>query len=431
MTTISAEAERLRAIVNGEGRGNLAEFVRELAAVTSGGNHEAGEDKGQYRRTPDSTVSRFLPSLHVVSMIRICWMDMKSATIFSTGSAEEDSTRLQLSVMIPARNEAALIRECLASLTRQSEEDFLLGRDWELMVVDDASLDTTRQIAEEFADVTVLEAPPLTEGWAGKTNALWFAAQQARGKWLLFTDADTVHEAGDLRRAMHEAERYKVALLSYSPRQVVHGVWQRTLMALIFADLAQAYPPRLVNLTDSRVAAANGQFLLIRRDVYQRVGGHKAVRGSLIEDMELARHTKQSGEALRLRFAADAASSRMYRSLAETYAGWRRNLALLFPDALTRGLWKLFQAALLFGLPLLAIWLYLTVARTPVIWAVGLWWAWRVRVHYANTAKAHFPVLDVLLSPLALPLYGWLLLDSWMLRHLRRKITWKGREYTA
>jgi glycosyltransferase involved in cell wall biosynthesis len=354
-------------------------------------------------------------------------MDTKLATTFST---EESPIELQLSVMIPARNEAASIRNCLASLVPQSEEDFLLGREWELIVVDDASCDATWRIASEFAGVTVLEAPALAEGWTGKTNALWFAAQQARGKWLLFTDADTIHEPGDLRRAMHEAERYRVALLSYSPRQMVRGLLQRTLMALVFADLAQAYPPRLVNLPDSRVAAANGQFLMIRRDVYRRIGGHKAVRASLIEDMELARHTKQAGEVLRLRFAADAASTRIDGSLGEVCAGWRKNLALLFPDALSRGLWKLFQTALLFGLPLLAVWLYLTVARTPVIWAVGLWWAWRVRVHYANTAKAHFPVADVLLSPLALPLYGWLLIDSWMQKHLRRKLTWKGRGYT-
>lgn len=353
-------------------------------------------------------------------------MGTKLAATFST---EENSSELQLSVIIPARNEAASIRDCLASLVRQSEEDFFLGRDWELIVVDDASSDATRQIASEFAGVAVLKAPALAEGWTGKTNALWFAAQQARGKWLLFTDADTVHEPGDLRRAMHEAERYRVTLLSYSPRQVARGLLQRTLLSLIFADLAQVYPPRLVNLPDSRVAAANGQFLMIRRGVYQRVGGHKTVRGSLIEDMELARHVKQSGEALRLRHAPDAASTRMYGSLGETCAGWRKNLALLFPDALSRGLWKLFQAVLLFGLPLLAVWLYLTMARTPVVWAVGLWWAWRVRVHYANAAKAHFPVGDVLLSPLALPLYGWLLLDSWMQKHLHRRLTWKGREY--
>ncbi len=355
-------------------------------------------------------------------------METKSATTFS---AEGDSTGLQLSVIIPARNEAASIRDCLASLVRQSEEDFSLGRDWELIVVNDGSTDATQQIAMEFAGVTVLDAPALQEGWTGKTNALWFAAQHARGKWLLCTDANTVHEVGDLRRAMHEAERYHVKMLSYSPRQVVRGMWQRMLTALIFADLAQVYPPRLVNLPESRVAAANGQFLLIQRDVYWRVGGHKAVRGSRIDDVELAQLVKRSGEAMRLRHAPDAVMARSYRSLGEMLAAWKRNLVLLFPDALSRGLWKLFQAVLLFGLPLLTVWLYLTVARTPVIWTVVLWWAWRVRVHYANVAKAHFSAADTLLSPLVLPLYSWLLLDSWMQKHLRRKLTWKGREYPA
>ncbi|MHB1856229.1 MAG: glycosyltransferase family 2 protein, partial [Acidobacteriaceae bacterium] len=175
-------------------------------------------------------------------------METKSNQSFST---EGDSAKLLLSVIIPARNEAESIRDCLASLARQSEEDFLLGRDWELMIVDDASSDATRKIATEFAGVAVLEAPAPVAGWTGKTNALWFAAQQARGKWLLFTDANTVHEMGDLRRAIHEEDRYRVALLSYNPRQVVRGFLQRALMTLIFADLAQAYPPRLVNLPDS------------------------------------------------------------------------------------------------------------------------------------------------------------------------------------
>jgi glycosyltransferase involved in cell wall biosynthesis len=344
-------------------------------------------------------------------------METKSATAIST---EGDSTSLQLSVIIPARNEAGLIRDCLASLVQQSEEDFSLGRDWELIVVDDGSPDATRQITKEFAGVTVLDAPALQDGWTGKTNALWFAAQQAQGKWLLFTDANTVHEAGDLRRAIHEAERYHVKMLSYSPRQVARGIWQRMLMALIYADLAQVYPPRLVNLPESRVATANDQFLLIQREVYRRVGGHKAVHGSQIDDVELAQLVKRSGEAMRLRHAPDAVSTRTYNSLVEVLAAWKRKLVLLFPDALSRGLWKLFQALLLFGLPLLAVWLYLTVARTPVIWAVVLWWAWRVRVHYANVTKAHFPVADTLLSPLALPLYSWLLLDSWMQKHLHR-----------
>lgn len=335
-----------------------------------------------------------------------------------------------LSVIVPARNEAASIRACLDSLVRQGEEDFALGHAWELIVVDDGSEDDTKKIAAEFAGVAVWDAPPLAANWTGKTSALWFAAQQARGRWLLFTDADTVHEAGNLRRAMHEAEKYRVGLLSYSPRQLVHGVVERALMPLIFSDLARKFPPRLVNAPESPVAAANGQFLMIERATYFRIGGHKSVHGSIIEDLELARRCKQAKAGLRFRFAPDAVSTRMYRDFGALYQGWVKNLAALFPDALVRGLGKLVVTALLFGLPLLAVWSYLTVVRKEVIWAIVLWWAWRVRIHYANVARAHFSALDTMLSPLALPLFAWLLLASWVQKNVRRQVTWKGRNYS-
>ncbi|HET9086734.1 MAG TPA: glycosyltransferase family 2 protein [Acidobacteriaceae bacterium] len=346
-------------------------------------------------------------------------------------ATKANAESLLLSVIIPARNEAESIRSCLDSLVKQSEETFLLGQQWELIVVDDDSIDETQAISEEVAGVTVLNAPPLQTGWTGKANALWSAAQQARGKWLLFTDADTVHEPGSLRRAIHEADRYHVALLSYSPRQSVHGFVQRALMPLIFGDLVQKYPPRLVNAPESPVAAANGQFLMMERGVYRRIGGHAAVHASIIEDLDLAHRCKQAKEGIRLRYAPDAVSARMYRSFATLYEGWVKNLAALFPDALVRGLGKVLMSLLLFGLPLVAIWMYLNVARTPVIWAIVLWWAWRLRIHYSRVAKAHFSAVDSIMSPLALPLFAWMLLASWLQTNVKRQVTWKGRSYAA
>ena len=110
----------------------------------------------------------------------------------------------------------------------------------------------------------------------------------ARGTWLLFTDADTIHEPGDLLRAIHEAEKAGVGMLSYSPRQMLKGFWQRALMPLVFCELALAYSPQKVSDPNSRLAAANGQFLLIRRDVYIQIGGHEAVADRVLEDVELA-----------------------------------------------------------------------------------------------------------------------------------------------
>lgn len=349
----------------------------------------------------------------------------------SENSSAATSETMLLSVIVPARNEADCIRACLESLASQSENDFLLARDWELIVVDDGSTDATGEIARGIVGVTVIPAPQLTAGWTGKANACWTAAQQARGEWLLFTDADTVHEPGNLRRALHEAEKYHAGMLSYSPRQIVTGFWQRTLMPLIFSDLAQKYPPRRVSDRDSAVAAANGQFLLVAAGVYRRIGGHKAVREAILEDVELARLVKKAGVGLRFRYAPDAVATRMYRSFGAMCAGWRKNLALLFPDALGRGIMKWLQTALIFGLPLLAAWMYLTVARTQLIWLIVLWWAWRLGVHFSRVSKANFPAMDTALSIFGLPLYGTLLFDSWRRKTMRRPVEWKGRSYLS
>src|ERR1700723_2384198 len=215
----------------------------------------------------------------------------------------EPAELLELTVIVPARNEQDCLPACIHSLLAQSEEIFALGVDWELLVVDDHSTDGTRPIAEQIAagspGLTVLQAPKLEKGWTGKASAIWSAAKRARGRWLLFTDADTIHEPGDLRRAIHEATRHKAGMLSYSPRQVVSGLWQRAMMPLVFCELALAYPPAKVSDPNQRIAAANGQFLLIEREAYRRIGGHPAVAGSVLEDVELAGLAKRRKIGLR------------------------------------------------------------------------------------------------------------------------------------
>ena len=161
----------------------------------------------------------------------------------------------ELSVIIPARNEEISLPACLASLLNQSEPGFALGQQWELIVVDDASTDQTRNVAAQavaaHSGVTLLDAPPLDltsrGGFTGKNNACWAGAQAARGRYLLFTDADTIHNTNDLSRALHEIDRHKAALLSYSPRQIVTGFWQHALMPLVFSELASVYPSQEVN----------------------------------------------------------------------------------------------------------------------------------------------------------------------------------------
>ena len=238
---------------------------------------------------------------------------VRTGTVFDQPEPEQ---LIELTVIIPARNEELNLAACLQSLVAQSEDIFQLGRDWELIVVDDHSTDRTAEIARSFPGVTVLPAAKLEKGWTGKNNAIWTAARKARGRWILFTDADTIHEPGDMHRAMHEAARHKVGVLSYSPRQLVTGFAQRALMPLVFSELALAYPPAKVSDPNQRIAAANGQFLLVEREAYRRLGGHPSVADRVLEDVELAFLAKRRKVGLRFRYAPDALSTRMYRTTA-------------------------------------------------------------------------------------------------------------------
>jgi len=349
----------------------------------------------------------------------------------------EPKKLLELTVIIPARNEEDCLAACLQSLVSQSEKIFKLGRDWELMVVDDHSTDWTAEIARGFAGITVLEADKLEEGWTGKNNAIWTTAKRARGRWLLFTDADTLHEPGNLHRALHEAERHKVGMLSYSPRQMVSGFWQRALMPLVFCELAMAYPPAKVSDPAERIAAANGQFLLIEREAYRRLGGHAAVSEKVLEDVELAFLAKRRKVGLRFRYAEDAVSTHMYRSTAAMIEGWTKNLVLLFDNCLALAVWRLIDILLLAALPLLAVefWnarIFAHSAQWLIAgWVLALVWVRNLFRFYGRVAKSNFSFLNCALAPLGLPLFVSLLFGSWCQHRILKRVSWKGREYAA
>ena len=364
------------------------------------------------------------------------WREYAGKTLAGTVYAQpEPADLIELTVIIPARNEEDSIGACLQSLTAQSEDIFELGRDWELIVVDDNSTDKTAQVARSFAGVTVTQADQLEPGWTGKANAVFTAAKHARGRWLLFTDADTIHEPGDLRRAIHEAVRHKVGVLSYSPRQIVEGIAQRSLMPLVFAELALAYPPAKVSDPNNRIAAANGQFLLIEREAYRRLGGHASVAKDVLEDVELAYIAKRRKVGLRFRYADDAVATRMYRTTAAMIEGWTKNLALLFSNTLATAMWRALDLVLLIVLPILMYRLW--NARLDVrslTWLGAGWlfaaiWVRTLFRFYARVAKSNFPFVDCAISPLGLPLFVVLLYRSWFQHRILKQVSWKGRSY--
>src|SRR6266478_4745262 len=309
----------------------------------------------------------------------------------------------EVSIIVPARNEEVCLGDCLTSLVAQT------GVEFEIIVVDDGSTDRTRAIAESFAGVRVLSPGPLPAGWTGKNNALVAGAREARGEWLLFTDADTVHLPGSLARALAEAKENRAELLSYSPEQIVVTFAEKVVMPVIFAELASQYPPAKVRDQSSGVVAANGQYILVRRDAYESVGGHGAAADKILEDVALARAFRAAGFKVHFRYGASSVRSRLYRNWHELREGWTKNLALLFPHPVRR-------AAGLFA------WWAVAWLTVPLLLAGA---ALYLRVRRANFGSG----TTLLAAALGPPVVSYFLLRS-VRAHRRGEVSWKGRVYS-
>lgn len=340
----------------------------------------------------------------------------------------------RVSIIVPARDEAANISRCVRSLVASTYPLF------EVIVVDDRSTDDTAALARGVPPgtaerVEVVEGAELPEGWLGKPWACWQGMRRARGDLLLFTDADTVHGPQLLDRAVAEREREGADLLTLAGRQLMGSFWERLvqphvflMMLLRFRDLERG-----VRKGRWRDAIANGQFLLFTRDAYDALGGHEAVRDEVAEDLALAQLVVRRGLRLVPRMAEDDLATRMYRSLGELVRGWSKNLVMG-------------------GLQSMAPWLRPFVVPGTLLWIVGMWivppvllalaagglasrallpWAALVTVVSAlfwawMTAVMKAPARYGLLYPLGAAVLAYIFLRSWI---AGRRIRWKGRSY--
>jgi len=336
---------------------------------------------------------------------------------------ETDRVKPTVDVVIPARNEEDCLGRCIQSLVAQQ------GISFQITVVDDGSTDGTRAIAESFSGVRVLSAGELRPGMTGKVNALVFGARGSAAQWLLFTDADTFHYPGSLAASVQEAESRKVDLLSYSPEQETKSWWELAVMPLVFADLVRTYSSEKINDPADPTVAANGQYILVRREVYEALGGHSVLPLNVLEDIELAKIFKVSGHRICFGYGAGRVRTRMYRNFSAMWEGWSKGLAILFrrPVLLAaRRVLEFVVIALLIvaGLVMMA---QNHVGRGAVLFAIGalfyLTFLLRIR-------QAHFPWKANFIAFIGLPIYVSLLLRSHLHFNRRGELTWKGRTYS-
>lgn len=335
----------------------------------------------------------------------------------------------RVSAVVPARNEEEVIAACVESLAVQEEIA-------EILVIDDQSSDRTaeivRSLAAKYSKVRLLEVGELPAGWVGKNHAVWTGAKEAGGEWLLFTDADAVHTADSVAKALAIAGENDAALVSFSPEQVMQTWYEKAVIPYVFTRLNKRFRFADVNDPRNEAAAANGQFISIRRDAYDAVGGHASIAGEVLEDVALAARVKAAGYRLWFGGGKGIVRVRMYRSFAAMWEGWKKNLYTLVGGGLKGVKTEVARAMLPILLTLLATvtvgGITESVILTASVLAVGL-----LGILIAYDVELESSGFSPRLLAYAIQgriLFAAVLWASYR-SHRNGRLKWKGRTYPA
>ena len=342
-----------------------------------------------------------------------------------------------LSVCVPARNEERNIRVCVESILVQDYPNF------EVIVLDDRSTDETLEILHHFTvgddRLKVIRGSDLPDGWAGKPHALFQASSAARGEWLCFIDADTFLSPNALSSCYVKAIETQADMFTIMTFQILGSFWEKVVMPIVMTALSVGFSPRKVNDPKSRDAIANGQFILIKRSVYDAIGGHERVKDQIVEDKAIAEQVKWNGYRLIVANGTSVTRTRMYTSLSEMWEGWTKNIYLGLRDRLSLAWLGIFGAllaliaALILPLwPLLGIlwywqgggWLALiVVAQAVILWVFIIYSRARVARSMGISPWYAFTL------PLGSAVFAAMMLSSTWKVLSGQGISWKGRRY--
>jgi chlorobactene glucosyltransferase len=343
-----------------------------------------------------------------------------------------------VSVVVPARNEETKIGRCIQSLLDQNYPNF------ELIVIDDRSTDSTGEIIEALARddkrIKYVKGKDAPSGWIGKCNALAHAVGYASGDWYIFTDADTYHHPNSIADAVKYGADKKIDLMSFVPNQELGSFPEKLIMPVLLSSFLIGDPFHSVNDPKAERAYAYGQYILCRRSSYLAVGGHQSVRDEIVEDHALARVFKEKGFKIEVADGRSLYKVRMYIDLVSLWHGWTKNL-YSFIDSKPSNLLLLLS---MFNAALLLPWIYL--AYVGYLWAIGdacdlTWrltalvfvqigvlflWQKRTSEHHEGISWYHFPLM-----PLGCLMVNALYLHSAYLVHSGSQVNWKGRRYVV
>jgi len=341
-----------------------------------------------------------------------------------------------ITLVIPARNEEHNIGICLEGIIAL---DYPVER-LQVVVVNDHSTDATRErvadYARRYSHIELVEATALPEGWMGKAHGCWMGAGKATGEWVAFIDADTYVRPPLLTAAITYAQHHKIDLLSIIPFQIVSSVQERVWLPGFFLGIAASINFKRVNDPEDPYALANGQFLLFRREFYDAIGGHEAIRGEISDDLAFAARAKEFGQNYYCLFGDDLVETRMYRNLTEIWRGFSKNLAEIMGARHWGGVIGHAGKSMLVGLgflvlPTVTAVSWLCCAALPgnaLLLLIALMATVMGITFMAVCRELRVPLRYAAMCALGLLLHGAVLINSY-----RKKVggvrEWKGRHY--
>jgi len=335
-----------------------------------------------------------------------------------------------VSVLIPARDEEENITTCLESLQKQDYPNF------EILVLDDNSSDNTATIVSQIANkddrIRLLSGEPLREGWAGKPFACYQLAKRARGSWLLFVDADTIHAPHMLRSVISQALEFKPSLLSGFPHQLTTSVPQKVAVPVIYFIILSLFPMWWLHRSkEPKPSMAIGQFLLFRREEYWRIGGHEAVKSKILEDVWLGIEVSRHGGRHLAVDLSSVVSCNMYSTLGSMWQGLTRCIYSVAAISTIALIGLMIAGYLFFLAPFYWLWNELFIVdaslalRAVVMSQVAILLAMRWLVD--NHFKA--PVISTLLHPIGLFFIILTCIYAIVQQAVGASVYWKNRLY--
>jgi chlorobactene glucosyltransferase len=342
-----------------------------------------------------------------------------------------------ISICIPARNEENNIRKCVESA---------LGQDYpkiEAIVLDDRSADSTltqlSEIAARDSRLLPICGKELPAGWAGKPHALFQASAAAHGEWLCFVDADTFLAPQAISACYAKAIETHADMFTTMNEQVVGTFWEKVVMPLVLTALSVGFSPRKVNDPNSRDAIANGQFIMIRRAVYEAIGGHEKVKDQIVEDKAISEQVKWNGHRLVVADGMKFIRTRMYTDPPSMWEGWTKNIYLGLSGHPAMLLLGAFGATLaLMAALFLPLWTLLGInwlvnggdwLAIIVILQSLLVWGWLLYFRAKAAHGMNISAWYALTTPLGAGIFAAMMLTSAWKVLSGQGVTWRGRKY--